>query len=338
MNKQEPKLKRDIELLKEKFLIKNNNYYRNDVENFIKYIETQEAGASFYSKFTLQGMSTKGILESLKHYVNIGQFQKKETARKYISAIGQLFEYILSQTDIENTDLKNQLGSPSNRKDSYLGQCTEYINNCEELLEKESVSMITKEQAEHLLDWCNSEINNFIDSNAEQNERIGFKRLVAAICIKLMLFLGIAYRVARVLRFNDLDVVNNTIMINGYMIRLPLMLSKQLRSYKKILAEKKFDTNDGFLFITLDGTQWGEKTFSSSIPTYLKSQLGQTNITSIIKYGVKQLILNGMSDNVIIKLTGISKEILSDCLEPSDTDSFAYINAKIINTPIYRYL
>jgi integrase len=331
-------MKEDIELLKEKFLIANNNYYRNDVENFINYIETQETGASFYSKFTLQGMSTKGILESLKHYVNIEQFQKKETARKYISAIGQLFEYILSHTDIENTDLKNQLGAPSNRKDSYLGQCTDYINNCEELLEKESLSMLTEEQAKQLLDWCNNEIDNSLDLNTEQNERIGFKRLVAAICIKLMLFLGITYRVARVLRFSDLDVENNTIMINGYITRLPLILSKQFRKYKTILGEKGFDTQDGFLFITLDGTQWGEKTSSSSIPTFLKSQLGQTNITSIIKYGIKQLILNGMSDNVIIKLTGISREILNDCLEPSDTDIFAYINAKIINTPIYKYL
>ncbi len=331
-------MKKEIELLKGKFLDINNNYYRNDVENFINYIETQETGASFYSKFTLQGMSTKGILESLKYYVNIGQFQKKETARKYISAIGQLFEYILSQTDIENTDLKNQLGAPSIRKDSYLGQCTEYINNCEELLEKESLSMLTEEQTKQLLDWCNNEIDNTLDSDTEQNERIGFKRMTAAICIKLMLFLGITYRVARVLRFSGLDVENNTLMINGYMIRLPLILSKQFRKYKSVLEEKGFDTQEGFLFLTLDGTQWGEKTSSSSMPTFLKSQLGQTNITSIIKYGIKQLILNGMSDNVIIKLTGISREILNDCLEPSDTDIFAYINAKIIETPIYKYL
>lgn len=328
-------MKKDKELIEEKFLEINKDY-RNDVENFINYIETQETGASFKSKYTLQGMSTKGILESLKYYVNIGKFQKKETARKYISAIGQLFEYILSTTDLENTDLKNQLGAPSIRKDSYMGQCTEFINNCEELLEKESLSMLTEEQAKLLLDSCNKEIDSHL--NSEKDERIGFKRMTAAICIKLMLFLGISYRVARVLKFTNLDVENNTIIINGYMIRLPLILSKQFRRYKLILEEIGFDTQEGFLFSTLDGAQWGEKTTNSGIPALIKNQLGQTNITSIIKYGIKQLILNGVNDNVIIKLTGISREILNDCIEPSDTDIFAYINSKIIKTPIYENL
>jgi hypothetical protein len=46
-----------------------------------------------------------------------------------------------------------------------------------------------------------------------------------------------------------------------------------------------------------------------------------------------------MSDNVIIKLTGISREILNDCSEPLDDDDFySYINAKIVKTKIYKYL
>lgn len=130
-------MRSEIETLKSNFIEKNNDY-KNDVENFIKYLDTQEDGASFYSKFTLAGMSTKGILDSLKYYVSIGKFKKKETARKYMSAIGQLFEYILENTDLENTDLRNQLGAPSNRLDSYLKQYNDYINNCDELLEKES--------------------------------------------------------------------------------------------------------------------------------------------------------------------------------------------------------
>jgi hypothetical protein len=154
-----------------------------------------------------------------------------------------------------------------------------------------------------------------------------------------MLFIGITYRVARVLKFSDLEMENNTLIVNGYTVRLPLKLSKQFKQYKELFRKKGFNVENGFLFLTLEGEQWGEKTSSSSIPTFLKSLLGQTSITCIIKYGVKQLILSDMSDNVIIKLTGISREILNDCSEPLDDDDFySYINAKIVKTKIYKYL
>ncbi|SHL55497.1 hypothetical protein SAMN02745136_05166 [Anaerocolumna jejuensis DSM 15929] len=326
-----------IESLKESFLLVNNDY-RNDVENFVKYLDTQEQGASFYSKYTLAGMSTNGILDSLKYYVKIGQFKKKETARKYMSAIGQLFEYILANTDIENTDLKNQLGAPSNRVDSYVGQYSEYINNCDELLEKESNSILKPNEVELLLNWCNDEIDKNLFDVSDNNERIGFKRMVAAICIKLMLFVGITYRVARAITFNDLDIERGTIKINNFLIRLPMGLQRQLNIYKKLLKDRGYNVDTGFLFITIEGEQWGEKTSGSSIPTFLKTQLRQTSITSVIKYGVKQLVISGVSDNVIIKLTGISREILNDCLEPENDDTFSYINEKIIKTPIYKNL
>lgn len=326
-----------IEKLKESFLL-NNNDYRNDVENFIKYLDTQEHGASFHNKFTLAGMSTKGILESLHYYVNIGQFKKKETARKYMSAIGQLFEYILANTNIENTDLKSQLGAPSNRVDSYVGQYSDYINNCDDLLEKEPNSMLCNNEVISLLQWCNDEIDKSLYDTIDSNERIGFKRLVAAMCIKLMLFLGITYRVARAITFSDLDIERGTIQINNFLIRLPMGMQRQFSTYKKYFAEKGYNVDSGYLFVNIEGEQWGEKTSASSMPTFLKTQLGQTSITSVIKYGVKQLVMSGMSDNIIIKLTGISREILNDCLEPENKDVFIYINEKIIKTPIYKDL
>lgn len=55
--------------------------YKNDINNFINFLETQEEGASFYNRYTLAGMSTKGILESLDYYVSIGQFKKKKLQR-----------------------------------------------------------------------------------------------------------------------------------------------------------------------------------------------------------------------------------------------------------------
>jgi len=325
--------------LKDDFL-KLNSDYKNDIDNFVNYLDTQEHGASFYSRFTLAGMSTKGILDSLKYYVSIGQFKKKETARKYMSAIGQLFEFILENTDIENTDLRNQLGAPTNRSDSYNGKYSEYINNCDELLEKESNCMLNDADVRHLLDWCNTEIDKNLFDGKSIVDGIGFKRMVAAMCIKMMLFLGITYRVARNIMIADLDTERGTIKINEYIIRLPLEMNRQLKRYREAFEEKGFDMENGFVFVSIDGKQWGEKTTASSIPSFLKTQLQQTSITSVVKYGIKQLVIAGMSDNAIIKLTGASREILNDCLQPNDEedDIYMYINEKVIKTPIYKYL
>lgn len=164
--------------------------------------------------------------------------------------------------------------------------------------------------------------------------------MVAAMCIKLTLFLGITYKVARMITFSDLDIERGTIKINDYIIRLPLEMNRQFKAYKRVFEIKNYNVVDGYIFITIEERQWGEKTTSSGIPNFLKTQLDQTSITSIVKYGVKQLIIAGISDNVIVRLTGISKEILNDCLQPVDDedDIYMYINERVIKSPIYKYL
>lgn len=57
------------------FLGKNSDY-SNDIKNFIEYLGN-EGHASFYNEFTIRGMTTNVIIDSLKSYIRIGQIQKK---------------------------------------------------------------------------------------------------------------------------------------------------------------------------------------------------------------------------------------------------------------------
>lgn len=330
-------MKKHIENLVKEF-IEANKDYKNDINNFVNYLETQEEGASFYNRFTLGGMSTRGIIESVDYYVSIGQFKKKETARKYLSSIGQLFEFIFERTDIENTDLKNQLGAPANREESYIRRCNEYVNNCDLLAEKEKNRALNDEEARELLNICDKYIADVLENRIEENNNLMVKKMIVAMSVKLMLFTGITYRQIRVLRFSDLDFEDCSITINGYTIRLPQKYNRQIRGYRNKLSDCGFDVKFGYLFTTIEGEQWGEKTSSSGIPDFLRNHSNQSSITSVVKYGVTKLLLAGMSDNVVVKLTGVSRDILEDCVKPEEENMFCYINDKLLKNPLYSEL
>lgn len=327
-----------INELKEKFL-ENNGDYSNDVKNFINYFDSEVGKGSFYSEFTIGGMNTKVIIKSLEFNIENEIIKRKSVAKKYISAIGQLFEFILENSDIKNINLKNELGAPSSRKNSYTGQCMMFINNCNLLQDIAPNSALNSEDVDILLNWCNYQCEHM--KNYKIITELEFKRIAAGICIKLMLLTGITYRVARSLSFKALDIPLNIITINDYRIRLPLNLSIEFREYKQICYKMKFNTEEGFLFVDYDGNQWGEKTPASGIPNFLNTVLGTTSITSIIKYGIKQLMLQDISDSVILKLTGASTNILNDCLQKENEESydwFTYINSKIVRTDAYKKL
>lgn len=310
--------------------------YKNDIDNFINYLETQEEGASFYNKYTLGGMSTKGILESLDYYVSTGRFKKKETARKYLSAVGQLFEYVFDKTDIENTDLKNQLGAPANREESYLRQCSEYVNNNDFLAEKEKNRALDNKEAEELLEKCDNYISEALSAE-ETFSNLLIKKMIISMSIKMMLFVGITYRQIRLLKFSDVDFEDNSICINGYSIRFPKEYGKQIRKYKDKLKKCGIDVDNGYLFASVTGEQWGEKTSSSGIPDFLRANSEESSITSVVKFGITKLLLAGVSDSVVIKLTGVSRDVLEDCVKP-DEDTFCYINERLLRHPLYSKL
>lgn len=329
-----------IEALKEKFLSENHGY-TNDVNNFINYLETQVDQASFYNEFTLRGMTVIGILNSLEYLVKIKQIQKKEPAKKYVSAIGQLFAYLFDNSEIQNISLKSQLDLPQKRKGSYLKICHDFINRNEDLQEKESYKALDDTIVNKLIIWCNNKIEKVINIEVGEIQDMHFKHMVAALCVKLILLTGCTYRVVRLLKISDLDIDLNIITINGYDIRLPLGLSKQFKYYKKIYFDKQFDVLEGFLFVGSDGKQWGSDTSSSGITNYLKTEIEKTDITGIIKYGIRQLMLQDVNDSVIIQLTGANKDTIEDCLpqdSKKESEWFSYINSKIVKSELYKQL
>lgn len=168
------------------------------------------------------------------------------------------------------------------------------------------------DNVQKLIEWCDKQIERDF-SNLDILDETRYKRINACICMKLMILTGITYREARKLEIDNLNVMESTVNINSYIIRLPKKLSCQFNKYYKI-REKYNLIKNRYLFNTFNGDQWGDKTSASGIPSFLKTAILKTTILSISKYGIIQLIKCGINDSVIMNLTGASREIMNDCI------------------------
>lgn len=128
--------------LKERFL-HNNPDYSNDVTNFLNYIQTvREFKLPPQQDFMVNGMNTEQIIESLKYYIDLGQIKKVEPAKKYFVAIGQLFEYVLNNSNYQNDDFQRELANPVTREKSYSRKTNNFINKYDKLKPKESLTRL----------------------------------------------------------------------------------------------------------------------------------------------------------------------------------------------------
>lgn len=324
--------------LKDEFLI-NNPDYTNDVNNFIDYVSAHDGKEFFDKEFTIGGMTTIYILDSLQYNIANEKIKSKETAKKYLTSIGMLVDYILLKSSIKNISLKNELGAPSRWEDSsYRSQCNRFVENCVQLRDKEIFSAIEFDMAEQLVEWCDIQIRNAIEGENLFGRSALFRKMVAGLCVKLMLLTGVTYRCLRQLKMEALDLDANTITISNFIIRLPINLSKQLKHYAIIREENNIDSE--YLFVNAKGKQWKEQTKSSGIPDYLEKDGFEVQLTSIIKYGIKELINIGINEAIIMDITWASSDIIKDCLPANEMECgwYSYINSKIVNAKLYERL
>ena len=212
-------------------------------------------------------MTTTYILDSLQYNIANEKIKSKETAKKYLTSIGMLVDYILAKSSIKNISLKNELGAPSRWEDSsYRSQCNRFVESCVNLRDKEIFSAIEYDMAEQLIEWCDIQIRNAIEGENLFGRSALFRKMVAGLCVKLMLLTGVTYRCVRQLKMEALDLDANTITISNYTIRLPIIFSKQIREYAIIRENNSI--NGEFLFVNAKGKQWKDQTASSGIPAY----------------------------------------------------------------------
>ncbi len=307
--------------------------YKHDVINFNEYLKLQwkNSLSDEALRFLLQGLDVEFILKSLVYNVEIlKKYKSKTTAKRYATVIGQFFNYIRRTTDIENQGLYDSIAYNSLRENAYMKRMTSYIDACDMLAGIVEQEALKQSDVEIILKWTDKQFKE-----EEWADSTKFKKAMAAIGMKMMLLYGVTYRELRKMKWSDYDELYGYIVINDFELRLPSKLWVQIQKIKCYIEDNNIKNENDLIFTDRSGQAWADTTSYSRIPDYLNTLLGTTSVTSIIKYGISQLLKAGLSDSIIKKLTGASEKLIQGCLIHQDDELKKIINNKIVMTELY---
>ncbi len=307
--------------------------YKSDVINFTEYLEInwKNSLSGEQLRILLKGIDVEFLLQSLIYNVeDIKRYKTKTKAKRYATVVGLFFNHIRKTTDIANPELFNAISYNRLRENSYMKRMMSYIEKCDLLAGIVEQEPLTTMQAEELLMWSNEQLEN-----KEWGDSTNFRKAMAAIGIKMMMLYGITYRELRKMKWEHYDEYYGFITVNNFALRLPPKLSRQLQQMKQFIWQNEIKNPEGRLFVDSNGEPWGEITSSSGIPDYLGTLMEITSITSIVKYGIVQLLKSGLSDSAIKKITGASDKLIQGCLLEEDDKLIKIINDTIVRAELY---
>ncbi len=307
--------------------------YKSDVINFTEYLGThwKNSLSGEPLRILLKGIDVEFILQSLIYNVEeIKRYKSKTKAKRYATVIGLFFNYIRRTTDIANPELYDAISFNRLRENSYMRRMMFYIEKCDLLAGIVEQDPLTSIQAEKLLIWSNEQLEG-----KGWGDATNFRKAMASIGIKMMMLYGITYRELRKIKWEQYDEYYGFIIINNFALRLPPQLSRQLQQMKQFVSQNGKNNKENLLFEDINGEPWGEVTSSSGIPDYLGTLIEITSVTSIVKYGIGQLLKAGLSDSIIKKITGASDKLIQGCLLHEDDELIKIINNKIVMAELY---
>lgn len=328
----------DIDNLLKDFTKIKPEHYEKDIRIFIEYLETTKHAPII--KEILQGVRTKTIADSIDYYIDERGITSVNTVQRYANAIAEFFKYIVTEKHIDNKSIYNEIVLPTVASGSYWGIINEVIAKNKKLKEGDTFQIYTKEEIKKLIKNCDDAIELF---KAKQDTKRYYNKFISALCLKLIVYTGVLYRELRKLHINSSLINHDIININGFNIYLPIKLGEQFRYYIKvrenILEKNKKESN--YLFITFDGKQFPQQT--SIISGFLATCTGRNDLNGIIKYAIREMIVNSISDSVIAKLTGAGEYLLKQCLEDvnkqdSEINWNRYLNSKLLKIDTYDLL
>lgn len=319
--------------ISDKFIQKYPDYI-SDINNFSEYLNVywKKSLSDELFRILVKGMDIEFVLQSLVYNVEeIKRYKTKSKARRYSVVIGQFLKYVFESTDITNSELYDMIVGDKSQK-SYMKYMTSYINRCDILKGITQNEPLLPTQAKDLINWCNKQFNE-----QEWDSETGFKKAMAVIAFKMMMLYGITYRELRKIKWEHYDEEYGFITINGFELRLPPELSLQMHRIKQFISDSDIRNRDGLIFISSSGEEWGKTTSSSGLSDYLKTAIGDSSVSSVVKYGILQLIKAGINSIEISKLTGAQNNFIESCIDPADKDIFLLVNRAVVNSDIYNY-
>lgn len=309
-------------------------HYKGDITNFSHYLETKwkESLTSEAVQILLQGVDVDLIVDSLDYNVEERKkYTKRTAAKKYATVVGQFFDFVRKNTDVKNRELFDAVSYGRNHENAYMKRMMEYISCSKTLEGMVEAEILSTREVEQILVWTDRQLDKSMDWNIPMN----FRKAMAALGIKFILIYGLTYRELRKLKWEQYDEELGTIIIGGYKLRLPMKMFSQLRRLREFLLTTGKGYDSDFILVDTNGSEWGEITSSSGIPDYLGNLIGNTSITSVVKYGIRELIMAGISDTIIKQITGASDKLINGSVNQDDESMNEIVNNKLVTVNMY---
>ncbi|MDU5107565.1 MULTISPECIES: hypothetical protein [unclassified Clostridium] len=305
----------------EEFLIKKPDGYRSDVKIFLDFLMSKNLPLC---KEVLQGIRTKNVIESINYYKIKSNLASVSKAKRYASAISEFFKYLISHGYVENKEFYDELNLPTTINKSYLYKINEYISKDPDLKEKDTYKIYTSEEVRDLILKCDDVLGK--DSNFIISKDKEYSKFIAALCLKLIALNGITYRELRKIKVTEDIAKYNKILINDFRLTLPEKYGQQLKKYIDIRNQiliKNSKVSDS-LFINKKGDTLPVPT--SNISWFLDVCTGRNDLNGLIKYAIKNMIIVGINDSVISRLTGASSILIQQAIYNEEDNDKLYWN------------
>ncbi|ENH96740.1 hypothetical protein J416_09189 [Gracilibacillus halophilus YIM-C55.5] len=327
----------NIDDIMNRFFEQKSIYYLNHVNAFIDYLKHDGMNVS-NMEIHLQGIRSYDIIKSLDFYIEKNNITAIDTAQRYSSAVKEFLLFLYENYQVTNQELNYELYIPPFKDKSYRGQVNKHINKLEKegiLNKSTSFQNFDTLEINNLLNECNQILNSRESYLMAQKKQVYFNKYRSAIMIKIILLMGITYREIIKMKINDISLENNYVKINGFIVRIPINLLKQLRQYINLLQSLNTKERIENLFIEFNGDRISSQTSTTS--NFINSLLGRGDLTGLIKYITTSMINEGINETIIKQVTGISDVLYSEChnIVYNSARSIRHFDSKIRNLEMF---
>lgn len=272
--------------------------YKRKIYVFYEYVTTKLAAADVNYISILSAMSMEQILDSVEFYVKTYNIKYRATVDTYLTTISLFFVYISDSFGWKNKYFEN------NSKNKELRM--EYENKIIELnlYRKSQTNPLSDDECELLIKACDEKINKVPIENIILGENNGvYSYFISSVITKLVLFSGIKNNVIIKLGLEQYDDLLNKLNINGFTVRLPDELAKQMKKYIKVRSMILLENeNEDRLFININ--KENRNLDNSKMFCILKDITGCNKAMAVAKYSILQMIKKGVPSQLIMDFTG----------------------------------
>lgn len=320
------------------FSLEKTDAYKHHIHSFIYFIEQRGINEQNLIPY-LQGIRSKDVIEALEFYIRKNKITARDTAFGYSSAIKEFLYYSIESGTIRNSELKSELLSPGYDENSYRFKMNNFILNNELLKNHGGFEKLNSKDIEDIIDQCNQLLREVDKINKSKESKLAFHRIRSAIIIKLILLTGAPYREIRKICFNNIKIESGTVSISDFTLKIPVSFISDLKNYLQVV--RSINPNNENVFIEFNGVQMSIKTANTA--SFLGNIIGRKDLSSLVRYSVKEMIRNGTSETIIRQLHGLKRSngIIEEChsiVYSEQSTANLHLNEKIQQSELYCLL